>query len=256
MFLLLQRKIITLHVNKTNFKTEKMKIVNSLSAAAAALLLFVSCSKDPENHALYVLHPSSPRYQIFADQESDSIVFQTFDSYNMLSLNDWITITAGDSYDVKYDYRNLYEFTSLVSFKPNTTGKTRVGTVRVQSYDYQSAAVFTQLGYMDIYHPAPQLTTTADSVSFDMNVAATVAVDSICFNVTKNWTLDYAADADRTWLTIDKKEGAAGHGMVTISIAPNADTENERTTVLELKCGEVTNKINVKQSKADAVPTE
>ena len=92
------------------------KKVYSLSALAAALLIFASCNKDPENHTLYMVHPSSTNYYLFADQEEDSVVFETFDSYIIYSMSDWITVTAGDYYDVKYDYRNLYAFTSLLSF--------------------------------------------------------------------------------------------------------------------------------------------
>ena len=232
-----------------------MKKVYSLSAIAAALLILASCSKDPENHTLYLVHPDNPNYYLFAVQETDSVVFETFDSYNMFSMEDWITVTAGESYDVKYDYRNLYAFTSLLSFEPNTTGKARKGYVLINSYEYSSAAFFTQLGYMNINHPSARATETLDSVSFDLNVSAVTTEDSICFNVSKSWTLDYAANADRTWATINKTQGEAGNTKVTISLTPNTDTENARTTVFALKCGEVTNYINVKQFPA-STPTE
>ena len=83
-----------------------------------------------------------------------------------------------------------------------------------------------------------------------MNVSAVTTEDSICFNVSKSWTLDYAANADRTWATINKTQGEAGNTKVTISLTPNTDTENARTTVFALKCGEVTNYINLKQFQA------
>ena len=56
-----------------------MKKVYSLSAIAAALLILASCSKDPENHTLYLVHPDNPNYYLFAEQETDSVVFETFD---------------------------------------------------------------------------------------------------------------------------------------------------------------------------------
>ena len=238
-----------------------MKKVYSLSAIIAFLLLFASCRKDPENHLLSVVHPNSYGL-LFADQESDSIVFETFDSYNLVSQDDWISITAGESYDVHYDYRNLYAFTSLLSFKPNTTGKTRIGTVRINSYEYSSAAVFYQFGYMNIRRPAPQATEMEDSVAFTLNVPASAAQDSICFNVSKPWTLSYAdiadlpyADiSDNTWVKFDKAHGAAGDNKVTIDLTPNTNTENARTIVLALTCGEVINLINIRQ--AAAIPTE
>lgn len=229
-----------------------MKKVNFLSAIVAGFLLLVSCHKDPENHTLYVVYPNPAQPQggwVYADQELDSIVFETFDSYNTTSLADWITVTAGASYEVDYDYRNLYAFTTLVSFKPNTTGKTRIGTVRIDSYDYSSAAVFYQLGFMDIRHPEPMTTVVEDSVSFDLYVNPVATEDSICFTVSKPWTLSYAENSDQTWTAFDKTEGAAGDGNVTITFTPNPNTYG-RTTVLALKCGEVTNLINIRQAAA------
>lgn len=230
-----------------------MKKDYSLCAIAAALLLFSSCHKDPENHTLYVVYPNPALpYEswVYADQELDSIVFETFDSYNTTSLVDWITIKAGASYEVNYDYRNLYAFTTLLSFEPNTTGKTRMGSVRIDSYDYSSAAVFYQFGFMDIRRPEPLSTTVADSVSFDLYVPFVATEDSICFNVSKPWTLSYAENADQSWVVFDKAQGAAGDTKIILTLTPNTDTENGRTSVLALKCGEVTNLINIRQEAA------
>lgn len=228
-----------------------MKKVNFLSVIAACIMLITSCHKDPENHTLYLIYPNPAIQQdcwVYADQEQDSIIFETFDSYKTTSLADWITVTAGASYEVNYDYRNLYAFTTLVSFKPNTTGKTRLGSVKIDSYDYSSAAVFCQFGFMNIRRPEPMNTIVADSVSFDLYVNAVSTVDSICFNVSKPWTLAYAENADQTWAVVDKTSGAAGDNKVTISLTPNTDTKNARATVLELKCGEVINLINIRQA--------
>ena len=230
-----------------------MKKVYLLCAIAAALFLFASCHKDPENHTLFIVYPNpSQPFEgcLYADEELDAIVFETFDSYNAFSMAEWISVTAGESYDVDYDYRNLYAFTTLVSFKPNTTGKNRRGTVRIDSYDYSSAAVFLQLGYMDIHHPMPIQTAVADSVSFDLYVNFQATEDSLCFNVSKPWTLSYTENADQTWAVFDKTQGTAGNNKITLTLAPNTDTENGRTAVLALKCGEVTNLINIRQEAA------
>ena len=66
-----------------------MKKVYFLCAIAAVLLLFASCHKDPENHTLFVVYPNpSQPFDgcLYADEELDSIVFETFDSYNTLLL--------------------------------------------------------------------------------------------------------------------------------------------------------------------------
>ena len=101
---------------------------------------------------------------------------------------------------------------------------------------------------MNIRRPEPMNTIVADSVSFDLYVNAVSTVDSICFNVSKPWTLAYAENADQTWAVVDKTSGAAGDNKVTISLTPNTDTKNARATVLELKCGEVINLINIRQA--------
>jgi len=226
-----------------------MKKVCFLSAIAASILLISSCHKDPENHLLNVVYPS-PYGIVYADQELDSIIFETFNSYNTESQVDWIEVVAGASHEVNYDYRNLYAFTSLVKFEPNTTGKTRVGAVRIDSYDYSTAAVFYQYGFLNISHPEPSVTAVPDSASFDLYVPFIASEDSICFNVSKPWTLTYAEGADQTWTTFDLVQGAAGKGKVTLTVTPNPDTANGRVTVLALKSGNVTNLINIRQGAA------
>ena len=57
-----------------------------------------------------------------------------------------------------------------------------------------------------------------------------------------------------TWVKFDKAHGAAGDNKVTIDLTPNTNTENARTIVLALTCGEVINLINIRQ--AAAIPTE
>ena len=226
-----------------------MKKVNSLCTIAAGILLLASCHKDPENHLLNVVYPS-PYGVVYAEQDMDSVIFETFDSYNMISQVDWIKVIAGESYEVDYDYRNLYAFKSLVSFEPNTTGKTRMGAVRINSHDFSSGAVFYQRGHMNISRPQPKVTALTDSVSFDLYVNFVATADSICFNVSKPWTLSYAENADQTWAVFDKAQGSAGKNKVTLTLTPNSDAENGRTTVLALKCGEVTNLINIRQEAA------
>jgi hypothetical protein len=103
---------------------------------------------------------------------------------------------------------------------------------------------------MNISRPRPSVTAVADSVSFDLYVNFVATDDSICFDVSKPWTLSYAENADQTWAAFDKAQGSAGKNKVVLTLTPNSDTENGRTTVLALKCGEVTNLINIRQEAA------
>ena len=227
-------------------------------ACAASLSFFSSCSKsEPENHTLYVVYPVNYTV-LYADQVEDSLIFETFDSYKAAPLNtDWITITAGDSHDVTYSPYNLYSFKALLAIAPNTTGKTRYGTVRVNSYDYSSGGIYYQFGFLNINHPSPSYQYSdefskliPESANFELELAADAETDSICFDVTNPWTLEFSEGADQTWLALDKASGEKNHNNVTIRLTPNTDKDNARSTSLVLKSGEITNVINVKQQAA------
>ena len=233
-----------------------------ICASIACLSFFSSCGNESENHSLYIVYPK-PYKILYADQVEDSLIFETFDSYEALSYDpEWITITAGASYSVNYDSRNLYSFKTLLAFTQNTTGKTRVGAVQVNSYEYSSAGVYYQLGCMDINNPAPTFKYTdfssfiPESVTFELEVAANSVSDSICFTVSQPWTLDFAPDADKTWASIEKNAGENGHNNIALSLTPYTDNENARSTSLVLKCGEVTNVIKVKQLPVKQNTTE
>lgn len=226
-----------------------MKKVCSFCSFVSVVLFFNSCLKDSGNHIIDVIYPDVCS-ELYADEQIDSLVFNTFDSYYLEPLTDWIEVTDGASYTVKYDNTRYYQFTSLLLLKQNTTGRTRTGEVKINSH-YPSVGLYRQFGYMNIKHPSLQTCESSehllDSVSFDLFVDATATEDSICFKVSDSWTLDFAENADRTWTTIGKSQGSAGDSKVTLSLTPNTDSGNARTTILFLKCGEVTNQINITQ---------
>ena len=233
-----------------------------LCAFFACLSFLSSCGNESENHSLYVVYPN-PYKVLYADQVEDSLIFETFNSYEALSYQpEWITITAGASYSVNYDPRNLYSFTTLLAFTQNTTGKTRVGAVQVNSYEYSSAGIYYQLGCMNINNPAPTLEYTdfsyyiPESAAFQLQVAANSVSDSICFTVSMPWTLEFAPDADKTWVSVEKSAGEKGHNNIALVLSPYTDKVNARSTALVLKCGEVTNVINIKQLPLKEETTE
>jgi hypothetical protein len=231
-----------------------------ICASVACLSFFSSCNKNEnENHGMSIVYPENFYSVSYADEVNDSLVFETFDSYVATPYEaDWITITAGASYDVTYSPYNLYTFKSLLAFTPNTTGKTRYGRVLVKGYDGGTTAPFYfQLGFLNINNPVPTFQYSdelgdfiPESASFDLQVAADATTDSICFTVANPWTLTFSEGADQTWLTLDKTSGEKNHNNVTIRLTPNTDKDNARSTSLVLKSGEVTNTINVKQLAA------
>lgn len=223
--------------------------------SAACLSFFSSCTKnDVENHNIVIEYPYNNIRIMYADHAEDSIVFQTFDSYVTSPYNsDWITVTAGSSYDVTYDPYNLYYFKSLLSFTPNTTGQTRYGYVRVDSYGKNVVAAYVQLGFLNITHPAPVYPASSsvipDSAVFELQASADQQADSLCFTVAQPWTLSFPAGADQSWLTPDKTSGKKGHNNIAVSIAANTGSE-QRTTSLVLNSGGVENVITVIQLPA------
>lgn len=236
----------------------KMNRLYLILASFVYFSFFSSCNKSEiDNHGLYVLYPSTNKI-LYADQVNDSLVFQTFDSYEVIPYkSDWITVTAGASYSVNYDPRKLYTFTTLLEFTQNTTGITRVGSVKIDSYEYSSAGVYFQLGFSDITHPAPKYSDPTqvipESASFEMDVDATSEEDSICFTVSQPWTLDFEENADRTWATIDKVAGQKGYNKVSVTFTPNTDMVNMRSTAFILKCGDVKNLIKITQLSASQI---
>ena len=231
-----------------------MKKNASLCIISTFLIFLSSCNSDPENHLLNVIYPS-PYTVLYADQVEDSLIFSTFDSYRLSSQAEWITILGATSYEVSYDYQKRYDFTTKLAFSQNTSGKTRAGGVRIDSYEYSSFAPYYQFGFLNISHPSPvyidRTQIVPDSVTFDLDVNFSSLQDSICFTVSRPWSLSFAQGTEHSWVSIDKSSGEAGANSVILSFTPNADTESTRSTIILLKCDEVTNSINVRQLVAE-----
>lgn len=233
-----------------------MKKFCLMCATVACLSFFSSCNKSEiEEHRFSLVYPVGYSL-LYADQVEDSLKFQTFDSYYASPSTDWITITAGASYDVTYDPYKLYTFKALLALKPNTTGKTRYGQVLVKNYDNTYGPLYFQYGFLNINNPVPTPhysdelgLSIPESASFELKVAADATTDSICFTVANPWTLEFSEGADQTWLTLDKTSGEKNHNNVTIRFTQNTDVVNDRSTSVVLKSGEVSNVITVKQLK-------
>lgn len=230
-----------------------MKTFRFICISILAALLGQSCVSEPQNHHLSILYPNGKIY--YADHEEDSVVFLTFDSWKVRSMqSDWLTITTNDSYNFNYSNDVFYRFSVLTKLKPNTTNHTRLGELMVTSYEYTTSALYPQVGFLNITRPAHKVERMhdlliPDSVSFTLTDSADVQFDSICFNVSGNWKLDFAEDADRSWLMLDATEGVAGKKCVVLNLQPNVATE-PRETRLVLTCKGVENEIVVRQQAA------
>lgn len=216
--------------------------------------VFASCAGDPETHQLT---PVTGGSVLFADQTADSLLFYTFDSWTVTSQSDWIR-TEGDAHaDIKYDYTKRYLCRVDVSLQPNTTGHTRQGLVRVQSYDYSYSVPFYQFGMLDVTRPAYTVESYLDKAALLPDVALHVLTDSanweadsISFQVHNPWELKFADGAAPDWLVLSKTSGQPGKHQVNLTLTPNTDTENGREAVLLLTSGEVSDRITVRQLPA------
>lgn len=228
------------------------------------IILFAlnSCIKDDGNHLLQMEYPV-PYKVLYADQTTDSIVFSTFDSYNINLHNNWVSLVGSDTIDFDYNSTKLYSFIHHLNFETNTTGHTRSTVVGVKSYSYQTGARFYQVGYLNIRKPLPQETgfvysNIPDSVRFELADSANVSLDSIVFKVQDFWNLSVVRPDTVDWLSIegstnDSKEGTGGLlRSVRLNMSLNKSMEHDRKATIVLSSGNptVSTSITIRQFKA------
>lgn len=231
-----------------------MKKTKILLIACSLLPLLSSCVKDPERHQLI---PIESPFILYADQTIDSLRFYTFDSWSVTPQDDWITIESDSHAKINYDYNKRYLCKVVVSFKPNTTGRTRYSSVLVQSYDYSYSAPFVQLGLLDVSRPAYTVDSWVNEQSkipevahYALTDSAHWTSDSICFTVRNRWYLDFAGENEPDWLSLEKTTDLPGNHKVKLTLSENTDTENGREATLRLTSGAVSNFITVRQLPA------
>lgn len=215
-------------------------------------LMFQSCIKDVENHELRIEHPNGISV-LFADDVRDSLSFFTFDSYKLRSSVDWINLPHESSRQLTYDPNKYYFCISYLDIKKNDTGKSRYGSVVVDSYEYSAVAMYFQYSFLNIYKPAGQIESyfpdtnhsLPDSVSFTLADSASVELDSICFNVRDSWKLSLVEN-DVDWITLSSEKGGPGANSVQLEFMPNISTEDRQAT-LRLTSSGISNDIVVKQ---------
>ena len=230
---------------------KRMKSLVALVALTALVAMFHSCAKESEQHLLQMVHPSNSI--VFADQTRDSVEFYTFDSWKVVPDDtEWIQVEGENSARVNDQDQLLRLYILPVSIQPNTTGKTRLGYLRVTSYEFTAYASYIQVGFLRITRPAYEIKTLISEyssipseVSFCLKDSSTFTLDSLSFTTYNPWTLQ--PDASASWLTLSRTEGEAGHNLVELYMKEN-ETKSSREAKLKLTSGEVTNEIIVRQS--------
>ena len=230
-----------------------MNKLKTLLLACSLLPIFASCISDPERHEL---SPVGSSIILYADHTVDSLQFYTFDSWTVTPKDNWITVDGDSHMDLDYNYSIGYLCKVFLKIQPNTTGKTRCGTVLVQSYKYSYSSPFVQLGILKITHPAYTADTWLDEQSgipevahFELVDSAHWTSDSICFTVQNNWDLVFDGDKP-DWISLDKTTDLKVKHKVYLTLDPNTNTEEGRDTKLKLTSNGVTNEIVVRQLPA------
>ena len=214
-----------------------------------------SCSVDPERHELT---PVSPTVVHYADQQLDSAMFYTTDSWKATPQCDWITLLTDAEMTVTYNYYKRYLCGVKYMLPPNTTGRSRYGKILIASGEYSYLVPVVQLGLIEVSHPS--FTTVAlldgfnstvpDTAYYALKDSAHWTADSLCFNAREYWSLSISPEA--TWVTASKTKGDPGKYRVDLTLQPNTDTEQSRSTELKLTSGSVTNTITLTQLKAES----
>lgn len=222
--------------------------------AASALLLagglfgMVSCNKDSSFHATRIDYPYN--CLLYADQTKDSIIFSTSDDWSLTTPFDWIHIQGNTQGQIKEEMA-LYTLRNYVEFDENTTDSTRMGHIELASY-YNSAALYIQLGFIDIRHPRYSVksyygnTNVPTKVTFTLADSANVTLDSIYFKARKDWTLELSADGGSQWVKASKTSGSAGEHSVKLTMDQNPDTLAREAKAV-LTSGTVKNVITIRQ---------
>ena len=242
-----------------------MKIRNIFVSFATMAITLVSCGPATSTqHGLSVVYPANSYQELYADQTADSICFFTYDSFKTLSYGaDWITILNTKNNPSEGTIANksiLYYVPVKLQFQPNTTGKARLGAVRVYSYadDWNSeqdgrviGGNYVQLGWHKVNKPAPVYYEVANeqfkSCKFESIDSMTQTADTLRFMAYDAWTLE---EADGSFVKCAKTSGNAGTQIVLLTVEPNA-TGSERSTQLKLKSANgVTTTITYKQKGA------
>lgn len=198
-------------------------------ASLLCVIFLSSCNKEPYNHAVAVLYPSIGFVYHYADQTSDSILFQTFDSYEVKSQSDWMHVN--ETYDSpKKTIQNGYYFYYIgkvgLDMEPNTTGKCRYGYVTVRSYgddgwDQTAVGSYYQYAWHNITKPTPKYWFTnnmPDSARFELKVAAECEADSLIFTSYLDWQLEVPSNS---FVHPVKTNGGSGIQIIKLDFDEN-----------------------------------
>lgn len=210
------------------------------------LLCLSACSLDNEStgrHQVMVYYPERVN-TLFADQTQDSVMFTTFDSFDVISLSTpWLKVINSKDYPssakIANNYNLYYAVRVNLEFEPNTTNACRYGLVRVRSYggdwDESVTAHYYQLCWHNIMHPVPTYERDANlnvvACKYERKDSALQTIDTLRFEAYDKWTLESSADS---YITLPVTSGEAGKYTLLLPMTQNESTA-PRKSVLTLE---------------------
>ena len=220
-----------------------MKKTLFLVACAGMSLVQVSCDKEQEFHSTQLFYPFAARSLVYADQQEDSLVFETTESWLLTSNSSWCTVA---DYIAKVD--NPYPNTLVIGkapifFTPNKSGDWRLAIVSINAGEYSAQAAYYQAPFLNVIRPARVNTQDGfPNKLSELTDSARWTTDSVTFRVFGHWTLESQSQR----LTPEVTQGRAGLHTVRFSQPVNT-TATDQTDTLLLVCEGVTDKIPVRQ---------
>lgn len=216
---------------------------------AVLSIITASCSKDSYYHNMAIIYPSGGKI-LYADQDLDSVVLYTTDSYQASSSVAWLSIptdrTAGK---IENYYRYVWQVSIPVQLEANTTEKTRTALVAVHTFgsdDWKQTGTVTfyQLPWVDVYSPVPSYSYVEGiptAASFLATDSATQVSDTLKFYVYDKWTL-----SDGSFVHPTAIMGEKGDNVIALMLDSNT-TKGERHDTLTLVIRGIKTRIAFKQ---------
>lgn len=202
-------------------------------------VLIIACNKETEYHQTRFLRPGVTALCVYADQEWDSISFETTESYLLSSDASWCVI-PNEYKEFKNPYSNaIVQCYAWLQFEANKTGDIRNAVIHLGAGDYSIDAYVIQVPYLCVTSPS-RVNEQLNPLICDADVTSA----TLKFTTYSQWTLTTEAD----WLTLGTTAGAAGDSQVTVTLQPNTTTADRSATVVLTSRG-VAQNIIIQQQK-------
>ncbi|MBQ0050154.1 MAG: BACON domain-containing protein [Bacteroidales bacterium] len=222
-----------------------MKQLKLILSTACLGALLCSCSGDSYRHQVGIEYPSMEKF-VYADQVTDSVIFITYDSYEVTSVNSpWIVPVPTNSpvsATLPNMYFSCYRVAVNLQIAPNTSEHCRIGYIKVRSYgtdwNESTQAAYYQTVWHNIKQPIPTYTMDANksvtAAVFEAKDSANQIVQDLEFETYSKWRLNVP---EGSFVSVPENvvtSGGEGSHKLQLSMEKNTSTA-ARSTVLQLE---------------------